>query len=89
MARVRMITRTVDVTTVKVMAVNVATKEVSTIEQTVYSMKDATDAEIMKEVKVYIPADFIPVTIESRETKEIIYGMTEKEFLESAKVIER
>ena len=89
MARVRMITRTVDVTTVKVLVVSLETKKVETVSGTVYSMKDASDAEIMKELKDSIPVGFIPVAIEDKVTEEVVYGMTEKEFLESAKVVER
>ena len=89
MARVRMITRTVDVTTVKVLTVSLESKKVEVVSGTVYSMKDASDTEIMKELKDSIPVGFIPVAIEDKVTEEIIYGMTEKEFLETAKVVER
>ena len=89
MARVRMITRTVEVPTVKVMCVSLENKSVTTESATLYSMAEAKDADIMEAVKDNLPAGFIPVAVESRETKEVIFGMTEKEFLANAKVIER
>ena len=89
MARVRMITRTIDVTTVKVMVLNPETKAVGTVEAEVYSMNDAKDAELIEAVKGSILPGYIPVIVEGKETKEVIFGMTEAEFLKTAQVIER
>lgn len=87
MARERMVTRTVLLTSVEVMCVNVETAEVSinNYELSGYSM-NADDA--MKQLKkLYETDNFKLVAIQGMEEKEILYGMTEADFIKLAEVL--
>ena len=87
MARERMVTRTVLLTSVEVMCVNVETAEVSinNYELSGYSMNAD---EAMKQLKkLYETDSFKLVAIQDMEEKEILYGMTEAEFIQLATVL--
>lgn len=87
MARIKMVTRTVDITVVKVMCLNMESMqgEVRTFELTgLYNDNDS----VIKDVKKLYESDIIkPVAVVDTETKEVLYGMTELDFIKLAKVL--
>ena len=86
MARERMITRTVEQTKVRVMALDVNTVEVHFIETTIGGAY--TEESLMKKLKkMYETDDFKLVHIEEQETEEVLLGMTEEDFIKYAKVL--
>ena len=87
MARVRMVTRTVEVTVAQVMCVDVSTAEVSVRNYEV-SGKFADDSEVLKALKkAYETDSYKVVAVQNTEVKEILYGMPEIEFIRMAKVL--
>lgn len=88
MARTPMVTRTINTTKAKVLCLNIATSEVITIEVTA-PRTYKNDAELMKVVKPIIEKqeNIKAVNITSTEVIELLYGMTEQEFIEKAKVL--
>ena len=87
MGRIRMVTRTVDITVAKVMCLNMESMqgEVCTFELSgLYNDNDS----VMKNVKKLYETDTIkPVAVVDTETKEVLYGMTELDFIKLAKVL--
>lgn len=87
MARQRMVTRTVLLTKVEVMCVNVDSASVSineyTLSGTTYDMETAMKA--LK--KQYETESFKLVNIQSINESEVLYGMSEEEFIELARVL--
>lgn len=86
MARERMITRTVEQTKVRIMALNVNTVEVNFIETTIGGVYD-TEALMKKLKKMYETEELKLVHIEQQETEEVLLGMTEEDFIKYAKVL--
>ena len=86
MSRVRMVTRTVSVTTVTVMCVTVSTATVSTESYTLSGMLDNT-AALSAVKKQYETDDFKPTAVIKSETSELLYGMPETEFIKLAKIL--
>lgn len=86
MARERMITRTVEQTKVRIMALNVNTVEVNFIEATIGGVYD-TEALMKKLKKMYETEELKLVHIEQQETEEVLLGMTEEDFIKYAKVL--
>ena len=87
MARERMVTRTVVVTTVKVMCVNIATcaVEVKTFE---LSGMIETKEQALKVVKKLYENELIKcVDVQEMYENEILYGMSEIDFIQNAKVL--
>ena len=87
MARERMVTRTITSTTYKIMCVETTKCEV-TIEQfnTTYEFTD--DEKALKYFRKHHESETKKlVKIESVETTEQLYGMTELEFLQYAKLL--
>lgn len=87
MARVRMVTRTVVVTVVEVMCVDVTTAQVQINEIEVSG--SYTDNEVLlKAIKKQHENDsFKCVAVQSATEKEVLYGMEEIEFIKLAKVL--
>ena len=89
MARIPMITRTIKTTEVTVMALDISTKE--TVTKTVTlprTYKD--DAAMLKVAAPLIETETIkPVHVVSSEVKEKLYGMSELDFVQHAKPIEK
>lgn len=87
MARERMVTRTVEVNIITVMTVNTKTKEVANSAVTISgTLKD--EKETLKKVKAEIENEAVKVvTIVSTEKKEVLFGMSEQEFITLAKVL--
>lgn len=87
MARERMVTRTVELTVAEVMTLNTDTAEVRIIPYEIGG--GLTDPEaILKAVKkIYESATVKCVAVKNVSVKEILYGMTEQEFIAHAKVL--
>lgn len=86
MARERMVTRTVEQATVEMLTVKVSTQEVGTVTY-------AVSATIPKEKvtkyiqKTYDTDDLKNVSIKSYNVTEVLYGMTEQDFIAHATVL--
>lgn len=87
MARVRMVTRTVNVAEVEVMMLNIQTQKVTTLVAEVGG-GITEEAALLKAVKkTYENASDKCVAITSVKQKEILYGMPEADFIRMAKVL--
>lgn len=85
MARVRLVTRTVTITTVVTMTLNIDTSEVGTA---IYEMNGEYPdmEECLKLIKKYNDTDTIKnVVIKSMSKSDVLYGMPESEFIKYAK----
>ncbi len=86
MARERMVTRTINETTVNVMIVDVTTANVTI--QPLKLSGTYTEDEALKACKKRYETDTIKlVHVDSMEETEILYGMPEDEFMKLAKVL--
>lgn len=87
MARTPMITRTLTATVCTVLCCDVEAGD--TIIQTVTVPRTyKTDEALMKALRPLVETEQIkPVHIQSKEVTETLYGMTEAEFMEHAKVL--
>lgn len=86
MARKRMITRTVEQTTAKVMTLDVTTAEVQV--RTYDIGGQYTDEELLKKLqKLFQTGTLKLVHIESQTCKEVLLGMEEEDFIRLAKVL--
>jgi hypothetical protein len=84
MARERMVTRTVEETTVKVMAVKTDVGEVVTLELKLTGKVTADNA--LKLAKKHYENDTVCIAkVLSIDTKEVLYGMYEVDFIKYAK----
>lgn len=86
MARVRMVTRTVDVTVAEVMQIDVNTAEVKIVTYELSGKFTDNDA-ILKSINKDIPVSIKAVAVQSVNTKEVLYGMPEIDFIKMAKVL--
>jgi len=87
MARMRMVTRTVNTTVCTVMCVEVTTAKV---ENHVFEISGTFDTtpELLKAVQKLHDSDtFKVVAIVSAEEKEVLYGMPESDFIAHATVL--
>lgn len=87
MARVRMVTRTVNVAEVEVMMLNINTQKVSTLVAEVGGGITEEKALMKAVKKMYEDASNKCVAITSVKQKEILYGMPEADFIRLAKVL--
>lgn len=84
MARVRMVTRTVDTTVCEVMTINVTTATVKNISVTVNG-KYEDKSELLRVIQKNCDSDTVKhVSVISFENKETLYGMPESKFIELA-----
>lgn len=88
MARERSVTRTINVTTVKAITMNIETKAVSTQDFTISGDTPSQDSALKQAKKLYETSTLKIVAIESLETVEKLYGMSEVEFLKYAKELD-
>lgn len=87
MAREKFITRTVSMTTVDVMQIDVSTAEVTIQSHRIAGFFD-DDEKIIKKVSLMNGNDNIKfVKVENVTHDEILYGMTEDDFIKYAKVM--
>lgn len=82
-----MVTRTITTTTAKIMCLNVNDGTSTTVEITLpRTYKD--DKAVLKQAKETIETEEIKaVHVISTETSETLYGMTESEFIQYAKIL--
>ena len=87
MARVPMVTRTVKVTVCNVLCLDLTKKE--PFEKEVKLSRTYKDGKkLMKRIEEVVNSDTIKaVHVISAETEEILYGMSEQKFIESAEVM--
>lgn len=87
MARVKMVTRTVSMTICEVMLVDVTSATVSNGEVKLSGTYDTT-GNALKAIKKLYETDTIKyVTVTSMRNEEVLYGMTEEEFIMYANVL--
>lgn len=86
MSRKRMITRTVEQTTAKVMTLDVTTAEVQVLTYDIGGQY--TDEELLKKLQKLFQTETLKlVHIESQTCKEVLLGMEEEDFIRLAKVL--
>ena len=86
MARVPQVTRTIQVTKCSIMCVNVSTGETFTEEVTL-PRRYKDDAAIIKQASSLFDGVVKPVYVIESGVEEILYGMTEEEFIREAKIL--
>ena len=88
MARVPMVTRTITTTNAKVLCVSIV--ENKTFEQEVTLPRIYKDEKsLMKQVKAVLENENVkPVHVISTEEVETLYGMSEQDFITSAKILQ-
>ena len=87
MARLRMVTRTVTVTTVEAMVVDVVTAEVKYMNFDLAG--DFTTEEALKHLKKTKDSDTLKiVTINDLVVNDYMYGMLEEDFVKIAKILD-
>lgn len=87
MARVRMVTRTVNVTNCEVMALTISTATVSTDTLKISGTFDTTADALNAVKKQYETADYKPTAIVNMTVSEILYGMPEEKFIQLADIM--
>ena len=87
MARERMVTRTVATAEYVCMTVNVNTRQVEDITVSIPSGMTMTEKARQKAISDALPETNTLVQITSETVKEILYGMTEDDFIKYAKVL--
>lgn len=86
MARKRMVTRTIEQTTAKVMTLNVTTADVQIVTYTVSG--ELTGEELLKSLQKAYQTDILKlVHVVERSVDSVHYGMEEEEFIKLAKVL--
>lgn len=88
MARERSVTRTINVTTVKAITMDIETKEVSTQDFTISGDTPSQESALKQAKNLYETSTLKIVAIESMNTVEKLYGMSEVEFLKYAKELD-
>lgn len=87
MARVRMVTRTVESTVATVMCVDITSASVSNVERTI-SGKYEDKADVLKAVQAIFDTDTVKnVSVVSFTTNVTLYGMPEQDFIKNAKIL--
>ena len=87
MARIPMVTRTITTTKAIVMCLDIESGEPCN-KSVVVSRTYKDDEALLKKVKEVLETETLkPVHIVSKEEIETLYGMTEQEFIEQAKVM--
>ena len=87
MARERFVTRSIAVTTYDVMCVEMSSKNVVNHTVDIPSACNLKDAQIDTIIKALLPSDTVMVMKTATETKEVLYGMPEADFIKLAKVL--
>ena len=87
MARERMVTRTVTVSNIEVMCLDVVTAEVQVKNVKVNGEFTEFDKALKSVKKVYETETFKCVSVMAITTEEVLYGMSELEFIRMAKVL--
>lgn len=87
MARERMVTRTVATTEYICMTVNTTTRQVEDITVSIPSGMTMTEKARKKAISDALPDTNTLVQVTSESVKEILYGMTEDDFIKYAKIL--
>lgn len=87
MARQRMVTRTVNVTTCEVMGLVISQAAVSTIKVQLSGAYADKDSALKAVKKLHETEDYKPTAITNMFTEEILYGMPEEEFIKMARIM--
>lgn len=87
MARERMVTRTVATVEYICMTVNTTTRQVEDITVSIPSGMTMTEKARQKAITAALPETNTLVQITSETVKEVLYGMTEDDFIKYAKVL--
>ena len=88
MARERMVTRTVVVTKCEVLCVDVNTVETTVNNYDLSGNYSTTDDALKVLKKVYETDTFKVVAIQKMTENEVLYGMSELDFIKQAKVLD-
>ena len=91
MARIKMVTRTIEATKAEVKVVSISNDEITTITANVSGIfKDTNDPTLLKLVKKQIETEDLKVlkVVALTDASEL-YGMTEAEFMNLAKVLDK
>lgn len=88
MARERSVTRTINVTTVNAITMDIESKNVETKAFTISGDTPSQDSALKQAKKLYETSTLKIVAIESMTTVEKLYGMSEVEFLKYAKELD-
>lgn len=87
MARQPMITRTVTTTKAKVLCINLADEKPFT-EEVILPRTYKDERSMLKRIKPMLESDTVKVVhVQSVETLETLYGMTEQKFIDTATVL--
>lgn len=89
MARLRMVTRTIGITVAEVMQINIDTAEVKIITYEVLG-KITSNKEILKKLNTdtkLVSENIKVVNVQSFEHKEVLYGMSEMDFIKNAEIL--
>ena len=87
MARERMVTRTVTAVEYEVMTVDMVSKSVSMDKVVIPSGDTMTDKARDKAIRASVPEGKLFVQVVSQTTSEVLYGMSESDFIKLAKVL--
>lgn len=91
MARIKMVTRTIEATKAEVKVVSIANDEITTITATVSgTFTETTDPTLLKAIKKQTETEDLKVLkVVSVSDASELYGMTEAEFMRLAKVLDK
>ena len=87
MARERMVTRTVVTVNYTVMVVDTGSNTVENVTVSIPSGDALTDKAKDKAIKASLPEGKLFVQVVSQTTTEVLYGMSESDFIRLAKVL--
>ena len=87
MAKLRMVTRTVEVHTFSVMCLNTETAEVSVHEYKLGNVYDKRHGALEVLKKQHETDTFKLVSIQSESAESVLYGMSEEDFIANAAVL--
>ena len=87
MARERMVTRSVFVGVYDVMTVNMNTLQVETLKVEIASANSMKEKQLKDAIENAVPEGYKYVTHSASESKEVLYGMPEADFIRLAKVL--
>lgn len=91
MARIKMVTRTIEATKAEVKVVSISNDEITTITATVSgTFTETTDPTLLKAIKKQTETEDLKVLkVVSVSDASELYGMTEAEFMKLAKVLDK
>ena len=87
MARERMVTRSVFVGVYDVMTVNMSTLQVESLQVEIASANTMKEKALKDAIVKAVPGGYNYVTHTASESKEVLYGMPEADFIRLAKVM--